>query len=69
MNTIRFLAADFWRCRWRFVYILYWIVGWFGGAATAYFQLPSMSIIIFSVLGCLWLNHRHYQRIDQRLDP
>jgi hypothetical protein len=65
MNNLYSLALDFWRCRWRFVFILYWMVGWFGGAATAHFHLPSLSIVIFSVLACTWLNHRYYQRLDR----
>ena len=63
MNIIA-LAKIFLVERWRYVFILHWMIGWYGGAMSDHLHLPTLPIIIPSILLCLFLNARHYKALQ-----
>lgn len=66
MTYIVALAKSFLIERWRYVFILYWSIGWFGGIVADHFHISGPLISAPSVLVCVALNVRHYKLLERR---
>jgi hypothetical protein len=59
-NGARLFARSLFVERWRFVFVLYWVVGWLSGGFS--FKYPWLcGLLWMSIFPCSMLNARHYK--------